>query len=81
MRVFIAILIIVFVGHSAFSTPETNSLLAVLKTEIKKTAVYDGIKGQRIQKLKAKLTATSKTDYTAQYDLFVKLYEEYTWLL
>src|SRR5437588_8573152 len=77
MRVFIAILIMVFFGYSAFSKPNTDSLLAVLKTEINKKVIYDGIKGQRLEKLKAKLAATSKTNYIAQYDICGKLYEEY----
>ena len=67
----------VFFGYSAFSKPNTDSLLAVLKTEINKKVIYDGIKGQRLEKLKAKLAATSKTNYIAQYDICGKLYEEY----
>jgi tetratricopeptide (TPR) repeat protein len=77
MRFFFAILVMVFFGFSAFSKPDTNSLLALLKTEINKKDIYDGIKRQRIQKLKSKLATTSKTNYIAQYDICEKLYEEY----
>ncbi|RFZ82059.1 tetratricopeptide repeat protein [Mucilaginibacter terrenus] len=56
---------------------DNASLLEELKSEISKKDVYDGAKRQRIQQLKQLRVATASTNYTRQYDLCLKLYDEY----
>ena len=77
MRIFLVTLLLIFFGFSAFSSPKVDSLLLELKKELAKKKIYDGQKEARIKALKNSLTATSKTDYEAQYAICGKLYEEY----
>lgn len=77
MKVFFIALFIVLSGYSAISSPTTDSLFNVLKTELANKKNYDDQKEARITELKNKLATVSKTDYSTQYKLSVKLYEEY----
>ncbi|MBV8388277.1 MAG: tetratricopeptide repeat protein [Mucilaginibacter sp.] len=77
MRIFILTLFLSFLGYSAYSSVKTDSLLTQLKVELSKIKTYDGQKEQRINKLKARLDATPKTDYNTQYNICSELYEEY----
>jgi hypothetical protein len=55
----------------------TESLLAVLKAEISKKNIYDGQKQSRIKQLKHLQQTTSNSDNIRQYDICLKLYDEY----
>ena len=77
MRIFLPILFLVSIGFSAFSSQKTDSLLNELKNELSRKKIYDDQKEVRLKKLKTKLYHISKNDYTAQYELCGKLYEEY----
>ena len=77
MRFFLAFLFAVTFVRPAFSSGKTDSLLAVLKTELAKEKSYDNEKELRIITLKLQLSAIPQTDYNAQYALCSKLYEEY----
>lgn len=61
---------------AAFCT-QTDSLLTALKTALNKTDIYDGAKQSRIQKLRQQYQNLPPGDYSRQYDLCLKLYEEY----
>jgi len=77
MRIFILTLFLSFLGYSAYSSAKTDSVLAQLKVELSKIKMYDNQKEIRINKLKARLDATPKTDYNTQYNICSELYEEY----
>jgi tetratricopeptide (TPR) repeat protein len=77
MKVFFVALFVVCFGYQAISSPTTDSLFNVLKTELANKKNYDDQKETRITELKNKLAIISKTDYSAQYNISVKLYEEY----
>ncbi|WP_454800902.1 DUF6377 domain-containing protein [Mucilaginibacter phyllosphaerae] len=55
----------------------TDRLIAELKKEINRKNIYDGEKQARISGLKKQQRRLSPSDYTNQYELTVKLYEEY----
>jgi hypothetical protein len=61
----------------AVSMASNDSLIAALKTELSKKHVYDNAKQHRIQQLKQQQAKLSATDYAGQYDINLKLYEEY----
>ncbi len=77
MRFFLLTLLMVFFGCSAFSSGKTDSLLAVLKTELSKRKIYDDQKEYRIKKLKSSLSRTSANALEDQYKIYKELYEEY----
>jgi hypothetical protein len=77
MRIFLPTLILVLFTCSAYSSPKTDSLLTVLKTELARKNVYDDQKESHIRKLKTSLSNTSKSNYKAQYAICSKIYEEY----
>ena len=77
MRIFLTFLVVVTFVCPAFSSGKTDSLLAVLKSELTKEKTYDSEKEARIIMLKQQLSAIPQTDYNAQYTLCSKLYEEY----
>jgi hypothetical protein len=56
---------------------DKESLLAELKAEIAKKDGYDKAKQARIHQLMQKRTQASPINYAAQYDLCLKLYDEY----
>ncbi|MES2062652.1 MAG: DUF6377 domain-containing protein [Bacteroidota bacterium] len=55
----------------------TDSLLITLKKEIGRKNTYDQEKQDRINHLKKLQHITNKLDYSKQYDLCLKLYDEY----
>ncbi len=77
MRFFLPFVILVTFVCPAFSSGKTDSLLAVLKTELAKEKTYDGAKELRIVKLKQQLAATTQNKYDDQYALCTRLYKEY----
>ena len=77
MRIFLPLLVLLFFGFSAYPSSKTDSLLAVLKTELSKRKTYDDQKELRIKNLKKKLAVLSQTEYDKQYGICVKLYDEY----
>lgn len=77
MRFFLPILILVTFVRPAFSSGKTDSLLAVLKTELAKEKGYDSAKELRIAALKKQLAATPQTSYNDQYAICTRLYNEY----
>jgi hypothetical protein len=65
-------------AYPAMSTGAgTDSLLTALKTEIGRKDIYDGEKQDRIVHLKKLQHTTNKLDYSKQYDICLKLYDEY----
>lgn len=77
MRIFVFVLFFSFFGYNAYSSSKTDSILTQLKLELSKKKIYDDQKELRISTLKSKLEATAKTNYSAQYIICGKLYEEY----
>ena len=77
MKFLLPFLIVVTFACPAFSSGKTDSLLAVLRTELTKEKIYDAQKEARIAGLKQQLAAIPQNDYNAQYSLCSKLYEEY----
>ena len=77
MKSLLLLLFALVLGIQAFSSTHQDTLLAELKMEIKRKDVYDSAKQARIQHLKQLQHKLSSTDYGAQYDLCVKLYDEY----
>jgi hypothetical protein len=77
MRVFLVLLLIVFFGNSAFSSPKTDSMLTVLKAELLKKKVYDNKKEARIRKLRLSFSNNLNKDIHNRYNIYSKLYEEY----
>src|SRR5579862_2151459 len=77
MRVFIPLVVLLFIGFSAYPSAKTDSLLAQLKIELSKRKYYDDQKELRIKTLKSQLEEIPENNYNAQYDICGKLYEEY----
>ncbi|WP_428329382.1 DUF6377 domain-containing protein [Mucilaginibacter sp.] len=77
MRIFLSTLLLVLFTFSAFSSGKTDSLLAVLKTELTKKSIYDGQKEIVINKLKHSLANTAQNNYKAQYKICGEIYEQY----
>jgi hypothetical protein len=77
MRFFLPFVIVVTFAYPAFSSGKTDSLMAVLKTELAKEKAYDNQKELRIAKLKEHLATIPQSNYNTQYVLCSKLYEEY----
>ncbi|MCO5934351.1 DUF6377 domain-containing protein [Mucilaginibacter sp. RB4R14] len=78
MRFFLKVLFTMLLAYPAVSLGYgTDSLLTALKTEISKKNIYEGKKQTRILSLKQQQHATSRLDYAKQYDLCIKLYDEY----
>ena len=76
MRLFLRI-IFVLLAFPALALANTDSLLTALKTEISRKHVYDNAKQLRIQQLKKHQQNLSGSDYSARYDVCLKLYDEY----
>lgn len=77
MRIILRIVLVLFIACPIVSFAGTDSLLNALKTEISRKDTYDAAKQARIQNLKAYQHSLSKYDYGAQYNVSLKLYEEY----
>jgi len=78
MRIFLRFIFILFLINPAIiMAADTDSLLSELKKEINRKSIYDDAKQARIQKLKQLQHNLPKADYSKQYDVFLKLYDEY----
>jgi hypothetical protein len=78
MRFFLRFFFAMLFAYPAMSIGAgTDSLLLALKKEIGRKNTYDEEKQDRITRLKKLQQITSKYDYSKQYDLCVKLYDEY----
>ena len=77
MRIPVLILLLLLFTCTLFANVKADSMLQVLKTELVKKKIYDGKKESRIARLKYKLSATPKNDYSNQYIICSNLYEEY----
>jgi len=76
MRLILLFIFTLFGTTYAFSA-DNDSLLNRLKTELSKKELYDSAKRNRIKQLVQQRAQTSSTNYSAQYDLCLKLYDEY----
>jgi hypothetical protein len=78
MKFVFRFLFLVLIGCPAVSfSAGTDSLLTALKTEISRKDIYESQKQSRILRLKKLQRKTPKQDFTKQYDLCLKLYDEY----
>ncbi len=71
------LLLMLFISGSAFSTSKTDSLFDQLKYELNHKSVYDHHKAVTIQKLKKTLHLISKNNFEGQFNVCIKLYDEY----
>src|SRR5690606_23660313 len=62
---------------AGFGQSRIDSLIGVLKTEIREQDVFVGQKLQRIEKLHDRKAETGPTDYLAWLDIYNGLYHEY----
>nr|WP_294947765.1 DUF6377 domain-containing protein [uncultured Mucilaginibacter sp.] len=76
MKVFLLCCFMLFCALPVLSADKDN-LLAELKAEIAKKDGYDMAKQARIHQLMQKRAQASSINYAAQYDLCLKLYDEY----
>jgi tetratricopeptide (TPR) repeat protein len=76
MRLFLLFFFVLFGMLPAFSA-EKDSLLTELKAVIAQKDGYENAKQARIKRLNSLRQKTSKTDHAGQYDLCLKLYDEY----
>jgi hypothetical protein len=78
MRFFLRFFFMLLLAYPAISIGAgTDTLLTALKIEISRKNVYDDQKQARIHRLKQLQHTTPKVDYAKQYDLCLKLYDEY----
>jgi hypothetical protein len=77
MKVLLSVLFLIILSDIANCQNTANSCLTVLKIEIQKKKLYDGAKERRISGLKQTLSAVAKLDYSTQYTLCDKIYDEY----
>ncbi len=75
MRFFLLLLLILPYNLKSQST--NDSLLTVLKTEIKNKQYYDRAKENRISALKNQLAHLPKTDFSKQYLICDQIFDEY----
>lgn len=61
----------------SFASPYTDSLITELNDAIKHSESYDHKKLEEISKLKKSLDTNSKNNLSSQYNIYLKLYEEY----
>src|ERR1700761_1775220 len=77
MKFFLWTVLLVLFNFAVYSSPKTDSLLTVLKTELAKKSVYDNQKETELKKLKHQLAITAANNYRAQYEICSQLYEQY----
>jgi hypothetical protein len=70
-------LLILFIPYVTFASSKTDSLLAQLNFELGQKKVYDHTKEAAIQKLKESLKAIPPDNLQAQFNVCVRLYDEY----
>ncbi|MGZ3871797.1 MAG: DUF6377 domain-containing protein, partial [Mucilaginibacter sp.] len=63
--------------HCFAESRHPDSLLTILKSEIKKEPVYDQQKEAQIQKLKKQMTNISSANFNAQFELYSKIFDQY----
>lgn len=63
--------------HVRSQNKRSDSLLAVLKSELTREQAYDHAKEERINRLRIRLFHTENTDGARQYELCSKIFEEY----
>ncbi|RKR83552.1 hypothetical protein BDD43_3762 [Mucilaginibacter gracilis] len=76
MRSYLLYLLLV-IPFTAFSSSKTDSLFDRLKYEFSQKSVYDSQKENAILKLKKSLASVSKSNFEVQYNICLKLYDEY----
>jgi hypothetical protein len=76
MRIILLLLTLLF-WNLVCSATATDSLLSLLKLEIRSKAKYDNAKLKRIKALQGAYTRTPAHDYNSKYVLCDKLYHEY----
>ena len=64
-----------FTGYS--QNTKSDSLLTVLKLELTREIVYDQAKERRINQLRSAWRHTDSANFNAQFDLYLKIFEEY----
>ncbi len=77
MKTFAIYIIFFFAATAVFASAKTDSLFAVLKTELVKARMYDQQKQQRIFILNTQLSKTAAGNFNKRFLLCDNLYEEY----
>ncbi len=77
MKVLLPVLFFILLFNNAKGQKNTDSLLAVLKTEFLKKKIYDSGKERQLTRLKQTLAITPKNDFVTRHALFDQLHEEY----
>ncbi|MEJ2883151.1 DUF6377 domain-containing protein [Pedobacter sp. GR22-6] len=77
MRIILTFLLSILLLEPAHSRQSSDSLLAVLKSEILKKAQYDQIKEAELKRLKQSLAAVPQKDISFRYTVLVKLIDAY----
>ena len=77
MKILLSILFLVLSSFHAECNKTSDSLINVLKLEIRKKYIYDGEKEFKIRKYKIALARLTKDNLSAQYELYNQLYYEY----
>jgi hypothetical protein len=75
--IFIAVFAMAFLQGYAQHI-DVDSLIGVLKSELKKESTYDLARLNRIGQLRSSLLRADNNSFDAQYDLTSKIYEEYS---
>ncbi|MBC7886459.1 MAG: tetratricopeptide repeat protein [Ferruginibacter sp.] len=70
-------LIMLLLASVSFASPYSDSLLYQLNNAIKQSAVYDSKKLEQIAQLQQSITEPANSDPGKQYQLHLKLYDEY----
>ncbi len=77
MKALLSFLILFGLPCISIGKPAGDSLLIVLKAEIRQKKSYDRIKEKRIDRLKQDLLQISRSDFSSQYLICDQIYEEY----
>lgn len=77
VRIILTFLLSILLLEPAHSRQSSDSLLAVLKSEILKKAQYDQIKEAELKRLKQSLAAVPQKDISFRYTVLVKLIDAY----
>ncbi|MET4080911.1 hypothetical protein ABIB40_000855 [Pedobacter sp. UYP30] len=77
IKVLLSFFLVLGVSYNSVGQPPADSLLKVLKVEIRKKQSYDQAKENRINALKFKLSRVPATDFSKQYLICNQIFEEY----
>lgn len=77
MKITLRVVFMLLLIYPSICLGGTDSLLNALKTEISRKSFYDNAKQARIIQLKQHQHKLPANDHTAQYDVCLKLYDEY----